>query len=72
MKRSQIFGRQRKCLTDTGTNAVNPATLILVIMGEAKLAAFAASHTLSVPFILPFQDLLILKVPDYPSSNPSV
>ena len=72
VNRIQILGRQRECLADTGTNTVYPATLVLGIMGEAKLAAFAASCTLPVPLIPPFQDLLFLKVPDYPSSNPSV
>jgi len=72
MNSIQILGRQRKCLADTGTNTVYPATLVLGIMGEAKLAAFAASCTLSVPLIPPLQDLLILEVPDNPSSNPSV
>jgi hypothetical protein len=68
----QILGRQWKCFADTGTNTVYPATLVLGIMGDAKLAAFAASCTLSVPLIPPLQDLFILKVPYNPSSNPSV
>jgi len=70
--RIQILGSQRESLADTGTNTVYPAALVLGIMGKAKLAAFAASCTLSVPLIPPLQDLLILEVPDNPSSNPSV
>jgi len=68
----QIFGRQGKGFAYAGPDSVDPAALVLSVMGRALPAAFAAPNTLSAPFSLPRQNLLFLQVPDNSSSNPSV
>lgn len=72
MKVIQILRRERECLADAGTNAINSAALVLGVVGKARSAAFAASDASSVPFGSPRHYLLILQVPDDPSPYPSI
>ena len=68
----QILWRQRKTFAYAGPDPVDSAALVFSVVGGAQLTASTASHTLSASLNLPCQNLLFLKVPDNPSSNPSV
>jgi hypothetical protein len=68
----QIIRSEREGFAYGGPDAIDPADLPVHIESRALPAAFAASHALSAPLGLPFFNLLLLQVPDHPSSNPSI